>query len=240
MRILLLGYGKMGKTIETVALGRGHQIVGRWGKAELADMKIPQGMADVAIEFTAPDSAPAHLRACLLAGIPVVCGSTGWLAHKPEIDALCRQQGGALFYASNFSVGVHLFFHLNRLFARWMATQPQYQVSLKEIHHTQKKDAPSGTAITLAEHILSGYPAKTHWTAESPENPQALHIASIRTEGVPGTHEVLYASAIDQIELIHTAHSREGFAMGAVLAAEWLKDRPGVWGMDDLLEIPKQ
>lgn len=244
MTILFLGYGKMGRAIEQLALTRGHQIAGRINIDNQADLDaLADTDVDVVIEFSTPESAPANIRHCLERGWPVVCGTTGWLRERNTIEQLCRDKQGAFFYASNYSIGVNLFFRLNKTLARLMQPYPSYEVSMTEIHHTEKKDAPSGTAITLAEGILDQLPRKNRWTSQEPgstnsdEKPtDAIDIESLREGTVPGTHTVRYDSAVDQIEITHTAHSRDGFALGALTAAEWLIGRHGVFGMDDLLE----
>jgi 4-hydroxy-tetrahydrodipicolinate reductase len=236
MRILLIGYGKMGSTIEATAKARDHQIVGRIHHEnlhELADFNSSN--TDVAIEFTQPGASFSNICYCFEQGIPVVSGTTGWLDQKPEADRLCKAHGGAFFYASNFSIGVNLFFQINAYVARLMQRFPEYSVNIDEIHHTQKLDRPSGTAITLAEDIIQENKAVSRWVNDLSDNPEELVIHSFREEGVVGTHTIHYASEIDAIELKHTAHSREGFATGAVLAAEWLIGRKGVFGMQDLL-----
>ncbi|MCY7350207.1 MAG: 4-hydroxy-tetrahydrodipicolinate reductase [Cytophagaceae bacterium] len=236
MRIILLGYGKMGKVIEGLALERGHTIVARIDEANRAEFdQYSPDTADVVIEFSHPDAAVQNLRDCLTLGLPVVCGTTGWLDHRAEIEELCHQRNGAFFYASNYSIGVNLFFRLNRTLARLMARQSQYRVTMTETHHVHKLDAPSGTALTLAEGILAHVPRYTTWVlgAESAEN--ELPIISLREGEVPGTHAIKYSSGVDDLEIIHTAYSREGFALGAVVAAEWLAGRHGIFSMDDLL-----
>ena len=236
MRIALIGYGKMGKTIEQIALQRGHTIsyiIDQENSQELA--RLSPDNTDVAIEFTNPERAFTHIRACLLQQVPVVCGTTGWLAQKSEAESICTAQQGAFFYASNFSVGVNIFFRLNEYLATLMQQQTTYQVTMEEIHHTEKKDAPSGTAITLAEGIMQNLQGFQKWVNAPTQNSQELPIISTREPDVPGTHSILYASEIDEIEIKHTAHSRQGFATGAVLAAEWLKDKKGVFGMADML-----
>jgi 4-hydroxy-tetrahydrodipicolinate reductase len=234
MKILLLGYGKMGKAIEKIALERGHEIVGRIDESNRNN--IPTN-ADVAIEFSQPEGAYTNVRFCLENNIPVVCGTTGWLDKKTEIEKLTQSCNGAFFYASNFSVGVNLFFKLNEHLAKMIKGFPQYDVGIDEVHHTEKKDAPSGTAITLAEGIIKNNTNKKNWVKEETKNPDDLMITSFRIDDVPGTHLVKYLSAIDDIEIRHTAHSREGFARGAVLVAEWLPGRKGVLGMDDFLHF---
>lgn len=236
MNILLVGYGKMGKAIEQIALERGHTIAGKIdvsNRQELEDMAADK--VDVAIEFSSPESAFANIKSCLEKGWPVVSGTTGWLDHKTEIEALTQGKGGAFFYASNYSIGVNLFFRLNRTLARLMNEQP-YAVSMKEIHHIHKLDAPSGTAITIAEGIMEENPAVTGWSLLPETKEQKVPILSERTGEVPGTHVVTYKSEVDTIEIFHEAHSRKGFALGAVVSAEWIAGRKGVFGMDDLLE----
>jgi len=238
MRILLLGYGKMGKAIEQIALNRQHSVpfkIDLHNREELK--KIDRSNVDVAIEFSSPESAYENVKFCIEKNIPVVCGTTGWLDKKNELEDLCKQKGGAFFYASNYSVGVNLFFHFNKILAKIMKGYPQYSVTMEEIHHTEKKDAPSGTAITLAEGILENFPGKRKWINEPSSKADELPIISKRIEKVPGTHTILYKSEVDTIELTHTAHTRHGFAEGAVIAAEWVADKNGVFGMDDMLKI---
>lgn len=232
MKILLVGYGKMGKAIEQVALSRGHSIAGR------VDIKTSDTIAagaDVAIEFTQPESAVENITKCLSLGIPVVSGTTGWLDKLDEVKAACGKYDGAFFYASNYSLGVNIFFKVNEYLARLMSGQESYDVSIDETHHTQKKDSPSGTAITLAEGIIKNLPRKKLWVNRPPEQRDHLAINSFRVDPAPGTHTVRYRSAVDDIEITHTAHSREGFALGAVLVAEWIRGRKGTFTMDDFL-----
>ncbi len=235
MKIALLGYGKMGQIIERIATERGHQVVLR---KRSADSYEGLETADVAIDFSIPDAAVANISACLNKNIPVVSGTTGWLEHYPEMAALCEQQQGAFIYGSNFSLGVNLFFALNQQLARMMAKFPEYKVSMREIHHTQKLDAPSGTAISLAKDIIerSDY---SSWALPDvkPAKPDEILIDAQRVENVPGTHSVFYDSEVDSIEIKHTAHSREGFALGAVIAAEWLQGRIGIFTMKDVLNL---
>ncbi len=236
MKIALIGYGKMGKAIEEIALQRGHEIVLRVSIDNLEDNTIEKiRKADVAIEFSGPDSAFENLVRCMDAGVPAVCGSTGWLDRYQEARTICLDSGGAFLYASNFSVGVNIFFELNKKLAALMAPYPEYEVSLVEIHHTQKRDAPSGTAITLAEQVLAKIPGKKSWVNSSSHRPDELEILSERVDPAPGTHKVRYSSAIDEIEIIHTAHNRQGFAMGAVLAAEFIQNKKGIFTMKDVL-----
>ena len=239
MKILLIGYGKMGRTIEALARRRGHEIAGivdrHVSEAVIAD--FTPATVDVAIEFTHPDSAFANVTACLRQGLPVVCGSTGWLHHFEEARALTQQLGGSLFYASNYSVGVNLFFHFNEYIAAKMSQFGGYDVAVREIHHTQKIDQPSGTALTAAEGIMHNFPGKTSWRNAPAETSTELAVISERTGEVVGTHIVTYTSDVDTLELSHEAHSREGFALGALLAAEWLPGRQGVFGMKELLDL---
>lgn len=238
MKIALVGYGKMGKEIESVALERGHEIVLKIGRSNIADMTMDHlKKADVAIEFTAPESAFDNVKACLEAGLPVVCGSTGWTARLDEAGAICNKHQAALLWASNFSIGVNIFFELNRKLALLMNHIAGYDIRLEEIHHTEKKDAPSGTAITLAEDALQLLDHKQKWVKGEASAAYEMGIVSYRKEKVPGTHIVQYRSGVDDIEIRHTAHSRKGFALGAVLAAEFLKDKQGIFSMKDVLDI---
>lgn len=237
MRILLLGYGKMGKTIEKIALERGHSIVGKIDIDNRSEMDALQPAdVDVAIEFSAPEAAYHNITYCLKKGWPVVSGTTGWLEHRAEIEKLCVQQNGAFFYASNYSIGVNLFFRLNRQLARLMNGRG-YEQYMTEIHHIHKLDAPSGTAITLAEAITDEIDNLEGWKLAPETESGYLQITSKRDGEVPGTHIVRYESEVDTIEISHTAHSRAGFALGAVVSAEWLPGRNGVFGMNDLLKI---
>jgi 4-hydroxy-tetrahydrodipicolinate reductase len=223
MNIALIGYGKMGKAIEEMALQRGHTCNLKIDINTVADFtKENLSKCDVAIEFTGPKSALENISKCLDAGIPIVSGSTGWLEHWAEIKNKCETLNGTLLYASNFSVGVNLFFELNKKLAQLMNGVEGYDVSMEEIHHTQKTDAPSGTAITLAEQVLENFNGKHKWINESAENADDLAIISKRIDPAPGTHAIKYSSVIDDIEIIHTAHNRTGFATGAVLAAEFI------------------
>ncbi|QHL86176.1 4-hydroxy-tetrahydrodipicolinate reductase [Nibribacter ruber] len=238
MRILLIGYGKMGRTIERLALAKGHQIVAALSVEDASTLaSYTKDQVDVAIEFTSPDAAVSNIMTCLEKGIPVVCGTTGWLQHLPQVTATCQQHNGALFYASNFSVGVNLFFHFNEYVAQKMQQYPEYGVQVKEIHHVHKLDQPSGTALTIAEGILKNYPDKQGWVNDKTTSPDILGIESEREGEVVGTHVVQYTSPNDTFELHHIAHSREGFAAGALLAAEWLPGKQGIFGMTDLLQL---
>lgn len=235
MNILLVGYGKMGKTIEQIALTRGHTIAGRIDIDNKKDLDTAK--ADVAIEFSHPEAAFDNIQKCLERGIPVVCGTTGWLERKGEVEKLCDIYDGTFFYASNYSLGVNIFFKVNEYLARIMNSFQEYDISMDEIHHAQKKDAPSGTAITLAEGILNQVKRKKLWAKDDNNNPEEIVIKSFRIDQVPGTHVVKYASLIDDIEIKHTAHTREGFAKGAVMVAEWLSGKKGVLSMDDYLKF---
>ena len=238
MKIALIGYGKMGHMIEEIAVQRGHEIVLKIHIDNTQDFTEQNtAAADVAIEFTAPESAFENVKRCLDFGVPVVSGSTGWNKHIPEAKDYCLQKGGAFLHASNFSIGVNIFFQLNKLLARLMASQPGYEVTLKEIHHTQKLDSPSGTAVTLAEQVIQNIGRKKNWVNEPANTPGELSIISERVDPAPGTHHVKYTSEVDDIEIIHTAHSRKGFALGAVLAAEFLAGKKGVFTMDDVLHL---
>lgn len=238
MRIALLGYGKMGKAIEEIALERGHEIVLKVNEENLEDFTRDNLLrADVAIEFTSPHSAYENVRQTIGFGVPVVSGSTGWTERLGEIEEYCKTQNGAFLYASNFSVGVNIFFELNKKLASLMAPHKEYSVTLEEIHHTQKKDAPSGTAITLAEQVMENIPGKKKWVNEASLDASELSIISKRIDPAPGTHTIKYSSSIDDIEIIHTAHNRKGFATGAVLAAEFIKGKKGIFSMKEVLGL---
>lgn len=238
MNIALIGYGKMGQAIEKIALERGHHVVLKISIDNLEDFTIDNlRKADVAIEFTGPESAPHNLQQCFAAGVPVVCGSTGWLSHLPEVRTAAEKANAGLLYASNFSIGVNIFFEVNKLLAKLMANHSEYDVQLTEIHHTAKLDAPSGTAITLAEQVLESVPRKTGWTNAPSTEASQLYIESIRQDPAPGTHTITYHSAIDDISITHTAHNRTGFALGAVLAAEFMQGKSGHFTMKDVLRI---
>jgi 4-hydroxy-tetrahydrodipicolinate reductase len=238
MKIALIGYGKMGKAIEEIAVSRGHSIVLKVSIENLEDNTIDRiREADVAIEFTGPESAYENILRCLDAGVAVVCGSTGWLDRWEEVLRHCRLKDGTFLYASNFSVGVNIFFELNRRLAALMAAQPEYEPRITEIHHTQKRDAPSGTAITLAEQTLEKIRRKKGWVNHISDNLDELEILSERVDPAPGTHTVTYDSPIDTITITHTAHNRRGFATGAVLAAEFIKGKKGIFGMRDVLGL---
>jgi len=238
MNIALIGYGKMGKAIEEIALKRGHTIILKINDENLEDFtKENTGKADVAIEFTSPHSAFDNIKKIIGYGVPVVCGSTGWTDRINEINDYCKEQNGSFLYASNFSVGVNIFFELNKKLASLMAPHAEYNISMEEIHHTQKKDAPSGTAITLAEQILEQVQRKTKWVNEESSDATELPIISKREDPAPGTHSIKYSSPIDDIEIIHTAHNRQGFALGAVMAAEFIKGKKGIFSMKEVLGL---
>ena len=235
MRIALVGYGKMGKTIEKTALSRGHAISACVDADPSGIKQLEQSNHDVAIEFSVPEFASANIQKCIDLGIPVLSGTTGWLQNKKSVDEYCKSKNGTFFYSSNYSLGVNLFFKLNEYLAKRMNQCPGYEVLVEEIHHTQKKDAPSGTAITLAEGILKHFEKKSGWALYPRKNENEIAIHSKRIDPFPGQHTVTYRSAIDDIEIRHTAHSREGFALGAVMVAEWLPGKKGVLNMDDYL-----
>ena len=238
MRIALIGYGKMGKAIEEIALQRGHEVVLTIDQPNLHEFtKENMATVDAAIEFTSPHSAFDNVKKCLAFGVPVVCGSTGWTEQLDTLKKMAADNNGAFIYSSNYSVGVNIFFELNKKLAALMAPHSDYEVILEETHHTQKKDAPSGTAITLAEQILDQVHRKKQWTNELSDNPEDLEIISQRIDPAPGTHSIKYSSPIDDIEIIHTAHNRTGFATGAVLAAEFIRDKKGFFTMKEVLGL---
>jgi 4-hydroxy-tetrahydrodipicolinate reductase len=236
MKIILLGYGKMGKEIEKIAIARGHEILQRIDVSNSYLLKeIIPGTVDVAIEFTQPDAAFDNIKLCLDRKVPVVSGTTGWLSKKSEVEGLVQKNDSTFFYASNYSVGVNLFFHFNKIMAKMMNGFEDYDVEMEEIHHIYKKDAPSGTAITAAEGILANLDRKSSWALNETDLKEELRIVEKRIAAVPGTHTVTYHSPIDSIELKHTAYSREGFATGAILAAEFIQGKKGIFGMNDML-----
>ena len=238
MKIALIGDGKMGHAIEEIAIQRKHSIVLKVSIDNTEDNTVENiARADVAIEFTGPDSAFDNISKCFEAEVPVVSGSTGWLNRYEEAVWNCKAQNGALLYASNFSIGVNIFFEVNKKLAQLMASQKDYNATIEETHHTQKKDAPSGTAITLAEQILAVSPFKKQLVNKETNKASDLQIISKRIDPAPGTHRILYHSDTDDIEIIHTAHNRSGFALGAVLAAEFLYGRRGVFTMSDVLGL---
>ena len=238
MKIALIGYGKMGKAIEEIAIAKGHEIVLKIDVQNNHEFTLENiKLADVAIEFTGPHSAFENVKKCIELGIPVVSGSTGWLDKWAEIQSLCNDKKGTLIYSSNYSIGVNLFFELNKQLAKLMEPYQDYDVSMTEIHHTEKKDAPSGTAISLAEQILENIGHKKQWTNAPSLSPADLVITSERVDPAPGTHIVSYDSPIDSIEITHTAHTRKGFASGAVLAAEFANKKNGIFTMKEVLGL---
>lgn len=239
MKIGLLGYGKMGKAIDQLAAARGLEVVWRIRRDDLPHLTTATIQeAEVVIEFTRPEAAFQNVMRCLGAGVPVVCGTTGWQERLAEAEQYCREKEGAMLWASNFSVGVNLFFALNRYLSHLMANRPEYAAALTEIHHIHKLDAPSGTAITLANDAMAASGRYQRWQlAPADDQEQVLPITSVREAEVPGTHQMLWQSSIDDITIEHRAHSRTGFASGALLAAEWLKNRQGVFSMNDVLGL---
>jgi 4-hydroxy-tetrahydrodipicolinate reductase len=238
MKIAIIGYGKMGKAIEEIAISKGHEIVLKIDLSNTADFtKENLQKAHVAIEFTGPHTAFENISSCIEWGVPVISGSTGWLEHFEKAKKLCEEKKGCLIYASNFSIGVNLFFEINKQVAALMEPYENYDVSMTETHHTEKKDAPSGTAISLAEQILAKIGRKNNWVNEASNEASDLIIRSERIDPAPGTHSVTYASPIDSIEITHTAHTRKGFAGGAVLAAEFANQKIGIFTMKDVLGL---
>lgn len=238
MKVALIGYGKMGKTIEPILLDRGHEVVLKIGSKNLHDLTDENlQKADVAIEFSNPESAVANYLICFKNNVPVVSGTTAWLSKKAKVDEALKQYNGTFFYAPNFSIGVNLFFRVNELLAKLMNKQQDYDVEMEEIHHTEKKDSPSGTAIKTAEIILKELDAKINWQENKISSAENILIKTFREENVPGTHKVRYFSTIDELAVQHIAYSRKGFAMGAVIAAEWVKDKKGYFEMKDMLSF---
>lgn len=232
MKIALLGYGRMGKEIEKIAISRGHEIVIRKDVNDEIDITL----ADVAIDFSVPTSAFNNITNCLNNNVPVISGTTGWLDKFDEAVAICKEKKGGFIYASNYSVGVNIFFELNKQLAKMMATLEDYKVSMEEIHHTKKLDAPSGTAITLAEGVIENS-SKSSWVLGDKNTAEEIPIVAKRIPEVPGTHSVWYNSVVDTLEIKHTAHNRQGFALGAVIAAEWIIGKEGIFSMKDVLNI---
>jgi len=241
MRILLIGYGKMGQAIEGIALKRGHELVGKIDVNNAFDLKkYNSANTDAAIEFTHPSSAFENVKSGIEQGIPMVVGTTGWLDKKFEIEQLVKKLNGSFCYSSNYSVGVNVFWAANEYLAKLMNRHPDYDITMEEIHHVYKKDAPSGTAITQAEGILKNIARKINWTIERETlTPENIFIDHKRVHNTPGTHSVVYTSGIDSIELKHTAFNRDGFATGAVLAAEYIHNKKGVFGMKEVLGIDR-
>lgn len=235
MNIAIIGYGKMGKVIEKIAESRGHQVTVKVTSKEADFSPEILKKADVAIEFSVPKAAVSNMKKCFDAGIPVVVGTTGWMDQLDSVTHLCKNANGGLFYASNFSIGVNIFFKVNQLLAKLMNSQSSYQVSMEEIHHTQKLDSPSGTALTIANQIIENVSRKSDWVES--ENPTSTEIGinAKRIADTPGTHIVTYENQIDKLEISHEAKGREGFAMGSILAAEFMVGKSGIYGMEDLL-----
>ena len=245
MKIAILGYGKMGRIIEQIAIDRKHEIIMKIDVTNQDELTVENlKKADVAIEFSTPDTVLEHIDICFKARVPIVVGTTGWYGHLQRLKNECDQNGSTMLYASNFSVGVNIFFHVNKMLAKLMNNYPYYDVQVEEIHHTQKLDAPSGTAITIAEDIVDELDSKKEWvnilTADGVDDTvkaDQLLIESLRIENVPGTHTVVYDSEIDSIEFKHTAHNRNGFALGAVLAAEWVQNKKGFYSVKDMFNF---
>jgi len=248
MKIALLGYGKMGKIIEKIAVDRGHEIVLKIDYDNQPELTVENlQKADVAIEFSTPGTVLNNIAYCFNATVPVVVGATGWYAQIPQVKQQCEVKNSTLIYASNFSVGVNIFFHINRVLAKLMKNYNYYDVQVEEIHHTQKLDSPSGTAITIAEGIIENLDTKNEWvniltddgsqSAGKQIKSDQLLIESFRIENVPGTHTVIYDSEVDMLEFKHTAHNRNGFALGAVMAAEWVKDKKGFYTVQDMFNF---
>ena len=235
MKIAILGYGKMGRVIEKILLERGHTVTLKATSKGFLQEEL--NGTDVAIEFSTPENAIENITKCFNANVPVIVGTTGWYDRFSEIETLCKETNGALFYATNFSIGVNLFFKLNKQLAALMNNFPDYKVAMQEIHHIQKLDAPSGTAITLAEGLIGELEEKNNWKNELTNDNTTVGIVSKREREVPGTHNIVYESEVDAIEIIHTAKNRKGFALGSVIAAEWLKDKKGIFNMNDLLNL---
>ena len=236
MKIAIVGYGKMGKEIEQIAIARGHEIVIKISEA-ITEQTLGLNGVDVAIEFSRPDAAANNIIELSKRGVPVVCGTTGWYNRLDEVKAYVHENDTALLYSTNFSIGVNIIFHLNKILANVMHSLDEYDPRILEIHHVHKLDKPSGTAITLAEGILNELKRKEHWKLDEVSNPSELLITSERTDEVPGTHSIIYESSIDKIELNHIAKNRVGFALGAVKAAEWLHDKKGTYTMRDYLKF---
>ena len=235
MKIALFGYGKMGKEIEQIALQRGHEIVLKINEGEQYDISI----ADIAIDFSVPNAALSNIVSCFKNNVPVISGTTGWLDDFDKAIDVCKENNGSFIYASNFSIGVNIFFELNKQLAKMMNSQKEYSINLEEIHHTKKLDTPSGTAITLAEGIINNT-SKRDWQLKERQtqiNAETILIEAKRVPDVPGTHIISYESQIDSIEIKHTAHNRKGFALGAIIAAEWLNHKIGIYTMKDVLNI---
>ncbi|WP_316751011.1 4-hydroxy-tetrahydrodipicolinate reductase [Pedobacter gandavensis] len=245
MKIALLGYGKMGQIIERFALERGHEVVLKINSSNQDELTVANlSKADVAIDFSIPDAAIPNIYLCFEANVPIVVGSTGWYGELQEVKNACLSSNNTLLYGSNFSIGVNIFFHINQVLAKVMNNFPAYDVQVEEIHHTQKLDSPSGTAMTIAEGIIDALDSKKEWVNELVGSPfediikkDQVLIESHRIEHVPGTHTVVYSSEVDEIEIKHTAHNRAGFALGAIVAAEWLQNKQGFYNIADIFNF---
>ncbi len=238
MRILIVGYGRMGRGIEKAALERGHEVLLKIDVDNLDQLKSDLiKKADVALEFSTPETAADNIIACIDAGLPVVCGTTGWTDNLSVVETHCREAGGTFLFASNFSIGVNIMFQINRWLAEVMNRFPEFRPSISEIHHVHKKDAPSGTAVTLAGDITRNIVALKSWKNDRSDDPGILSVISERTGEVPGTHTLTYQSPLETLEITHKAHDRSVFASGAVMAAEFIKERTGIFRMEDLLRI---
>ncbi len=241
MKIALIGYGKMGKEIEQIAISRGHSIVLKVDIANATTYSIDElKKADIAIEFSTPEAVISNIYKCFDANVPVVVGTTGWMKQLDEVKSNCDKKQQTLFYASNYSIGVNLFFKVNEYLAKLMNAYPEYNVAMEEIHHVHKLDSPSGTAISLANQVIDNNKQKQKWVNTASDNKNELAIISKRIDEVPGTHTVTYSSTVDEISMTHIAHNRKGFALGAVIAAEWLKGKKGIFGMNDLLDADNE
>ncbi len=237
MNIALIGYGKMGKEVEAIALSRGHTIILKVSSENATTYSVEElKKADVAIEFSTPEAVVRNINKCFEASVPIIVGTTGWHKNLDEVIQKCNEKNQTLFHASNYSIGVNLFFKLNEYLAKLMNKYPDYNASMEEIHHVHKKDSPSGTAITLANKIVENLEKKLKWVNESASEENELEIVSKRIDEIPGTHTVTYGSEVDEISITHIAHSRKGFALGALIAAEWTKGKKGIFGMDDLMD----
>jgi 4-hydroxy-tetrahydrodipicolinate reductase len=238
MKVALLGYGKMGREIEQAALGRNHQITLKIDVSNANDCTVPNlSKAEVAIDFSTPGTAFQNVMRCFDAGIPVVCGTTGWLDRFDEVKYRCEQENQTFFYASNFSLGMNILFALNRYLSVIMNRIPEYDVSIREVHHVHKLDAPSGTAITLANGITENLQRKSSWELNKASGNSVINITAVREDEVPGTHIITWDSAVDRIEIAHEAKNRKGLALGAILAAEFVRDKKGMYTMQDMLKL---
>jgi 4-hydroxy-tetrahydrodipicolinate reductase len=238
LKIIIIGYGRMGQEIKQIAEKRGHEVILTIDKDNQQDF-TPENLSkgDVAIEFTLPNAAYENIITCFRSGLPVVSGTTGWLEQYYEVRKYCLENDGAFFYASNFNIGMNLFFKVNEYFAKIMNQYSNYDIEIEEIHHVHKVDAPSGTAVTLAESLINEIKRKNKWKKEEAKEEDEIPVKSVREDEIPGIHKVTYSSSFDDIELKHSAKSREGFALGAVMAAEFIHNKKGIYSMDDLLKL---